>query len=207
MMMPSASFTDSMPFILRWEGGYVNHPADPGGATNRGITQSVYDVWRRRMGLPTQDVRQLGDDEMRQIYEANYWVPARCEDLESKLDLAQLDTAVNMGVGRAVRFLQASVGCEVDGDFGAGTLRAVQQCGDLAKVLVDYCNQRQSFYDRLVASNPKLAVFQKGWTNRLNALRKEVGLPGFEAEVPTDFGDTDHVQRIPDLGADPAWDV
>jgi hypothetical protein len=58
-----------------------------------------------------------------------------------------------------------------------------------------------------IAGNPKLAVFQKGWTNRLNALRKEVGLPGFEADVPTDFGDTDHVQRIPDLGADPAWDV
>ncbi|MDM0001795.1 glycosyl hydrolase 108 family protein [Variovorax sp. J22P240] len=204
--MPSASFADSLPFILRWEGGYVNHPADPGGATNRGVTQKVYDAWRRKQGQSAQDVRQLSDDEMRSIYEANYWRPARCDTLERKLDVAHFDTAVNMGVGRAVRFLQAAMGCEVDGGFGDGTLRAVQQCNDLAKALVSYCNEREAFYGRLVASNPKLAVFQKGWNNRLNALRKEVGLPGFEADVPTDFGDADHIERIPDIGEDPSYD-
>jgi lysozyme family protein len=205
--MSSDAFSSSLPFILRWEDGYVNHPADPGGATNRGVTQKVYDTWRRAQGQPTQDVRQLSDAEMHRIYEGNYWRPARCDVLERMLDLAQFDTAVNMGTGRAVRFLQAAVGCEVDGGFGDGTLKAVKECSDLAKTLVNYCNERGGYYDRLVAANPKLAVFQKGWNNRLNALRKEVGLPGFEADVPLDFGDTDHVQRVPDIGEDPNYDL
>ncbi|MDM0047944.1 glycoside hydrolase family 108 protein [Variovorax sp. J22R115] len=204
--MPTASFADSLPFILRWEGGYVNHPADPGGATNRGVTQKVYDAWRQKQGQSAQDVRQLSDAEMRSIYETNYWRPARCDTLERKLDVAHFDTAVNMGVGRAVRFLQAALGCQVDGAFGDGTLRAVQQCNDLAKTLVNYCNEREAFYDRLVVTNPKLAVFRKGWNNRLNALRKEVGLPGYEADVPTDYGDADHIARVPDIGEDPIYD-
>ncbi len=205
--MPSDAFNNALPFILRWEGGYVNHPADPGGATNRGVTQKVYDTWRRARGQAPQDVRQLSDAEMQSIYDANYWMPARCDVLQHRLDLAQFDTAVNMGIGRAVRFLQAAVGCEVDGGFGPGTLKAVQECVDPATVLVNYCNERGAYYDRLVAANPKLAVFRKGWNNRLNALRKEVGLPGFESDVPLDFGDTDHVQRIPDLGEDPQYDL
>ena len=65
--MPSPALTDSMPFVLRWEGGYVNHPADPGGATNKGVTQKVYDSWRKRQGLATRDVRQLEEAEMHAI--------------------------------------------------------------------------------------------------------------------------------------------
>ena len=116
--MPSAAFQAALPFILRWENGYVNHPADPGGATNRGVTQRVYDEWRTRQGLPARDVRQVTDDEVHAIYEANYWVPPRCDLLQRQLDLVQFDTAVNMGVGRAVRMLQASLGCAVDGADG-----------------------------------------------------------------------------------------
>ena len=71
--MPSAAFQASLPFILRWEGGYVNHPADPGGATNKGVTQRVYDDWRVRRGMPARDVRQITDGEVHAIYEAGYW--------------------------------------------------------------------------------------------------------------------------------------
>jgi len=146
-------------------------------------------------------VRQLADAEMRSIYEANYWQPARCDALDRKLDVVQFDTAVNMGVGRAVRFLQAAVNSPVDGAFGDGTLKAVQR-SDLAATLIKYCNTRESFYNDLVVKNPKLAVFRKGWQNRLNALRKEIGLPGFEADVPLDFGDAGYIARVPDVGDD-----
>ena len=97
--MPSSAFVASLPFILRWEGGYVNHPADRGGATNKGVTQKVYDDWRTRQGLAARDVRQLEDAEMHAIYEAGYWLPPRCDLLQRRLDLVQFDTAVNMGVG------------------------------------------------------------------------------------------------------------
>ncbi len=204
--MPSAAFESSLPFILRWEGGYVNNPNDPGGATNKGVTQTVYDDWRRKQGLPPRGVKQITDAEVQAIYDTGYWLPPRCNVLQQPLDLVQFDTAVNMGPGRAVRFLQRAVGCAVDGGFGPNTLKSVDAC-DLGATLVTYCNEREAYYRRLAERNPKLKIFLKGWLNRLNALRKEVGLPGFEAAAPLDFGDTDHIARVPDLGADPDYDI
>ena len=76
--MPTPAFVDALPFILQWEGGYVNHPADPGGATNKGVTQKVYDAWRGAKGLAARDVRQLEEAELQAIYEGGYWVPPKC---------------------------------------------------------------------------------------------------------------------------------
>jgi lysozyme family protein len=158
----------------------VNHPADPGGATNKGVTQRVYDDWRERQGLPARDVRQL--------------------------DLVQFDTAVNMGVGRAVRMLQGALGCGVDGDFGPATRQAAEACS-LGATVKAYCDAREGYYRRLAEQKPKLAVFLKGWLNRLNALRNEVGLPGYEAVVPLDFGDAGYIAKIPDLGENRDYDL
>lgn len=199
--MSSQGFEASLPFVLRWEGGYVNHRNDPGGPTNKGVTQAVYDKWRVDQRLDKRDVKLLEDAEMRAIYEAGYWIPPRCHLLESQLDLVQFDTAVNMGVGRAVRFLQGVVGCKVDGDFGPGTERAVAAC-DQGAAMTAYCQAREDFYRGLVQKDAKFEVFLKGWLNRLNALRKEIGLPGFEAAVPLDFGKPGYifnVSQLPDI--------
>jgi lysozyme family protein len=203
--MTSAGFAASLPFVLRWEGGFVDHPADPGGRTNKGVTQRVYDGWRRRQGLPQRDVKQIEDAEVHAIYETDYWMPPRCDLLQGELDLVQFDTAVNMGVGRAVRFLQQSVGCPVDGDFGPATQKAVDAC-DPGEAIVRYCNAREAFYRRIVQNKPSQAVFLKGWMNRLNSLRQEVGLPGFESARDLDFGDAGYIARIPDIGEDAGYD-
>lgn len=203
--MSTSAFDNSMTFVMRWEGGFIDHPNDPGGPTNRGVTQKVYDDWRARKGLPMRGVQLIDEDEVHSIYGSNYWLPPRCDLLDTPLDLVQFDTAVNMGVGRAVRFLQASVGCGVDGDFGPGTERAVMNC-DVGTVLAAYCNRREKFYRDLAQKNPKFGVFLKGWMNRLDALRKEIGLPGYEAAVPLDFGDTGFIARIPDIGENPEFD-
>jgi lysozyme family protein len=203
--MSSAAFNASLPFVLRWEGGFVDHPDDPGGRTNRGVTQKVYDAWRRGQGLRQRDVRAIADDEVSAIYESGYWVPPRCDLLARELDLVQFDTAVNMGVRRAVRYLQGAVGCEVDGDFGPITERASATC-DPGSTIVKYCDAREAYYRNLATTRPRLAVFLKGWLNRLNALRSEVGLPGFEAAVTRSFGDTGYIARIPDIGEDPEYD-
>jgi lysozyme family protein len=204
--MASQAFIASLPFVLRWEGGFANHPDDPGGATNKGVTQRVYDDWRRRHGLATRSVAQLEDAEMQAIYEAGYWQPPGCDLLQRRLDLVQFDTAVNMGVGRAVRMLQGALGCGVDGDFGPITRQAAETC-DLGSALPAYCAARESYYRRLADARPRLRVFLKGWLNRLNALRQEVGLSGQEAMVPLDFGDTPSIARIPDVGENPEYEL
>ena len=198
--MPSPAFADALAFVLRWEGGYVNHPNDPGGATNKGVTQKVYDTWRARQGQAVQGVAQITDAEVHAIYEVSYWLASKCQLLASPLDLAQFDTAVNMGVGRAVKFLQQAVGATPDGNFGPGTQQCLANC-DTGDTLVAYCATREAFYRDLVIRNPKLGVFLKGWLNRLNALRKQIGLPGYEAvgdEV--DYGEAGYMGRVPDIG-------
>lgn len=205
--MPTTAFMSVLPFVLRWEGGFVDHPNDPGGRTNKGITQKAYDAWRTRHGLPHADVKQITDADVRAIYEADYWLPPRCDLLSEPLTLVQFDTAVNMGTGRAVRFLQTAVGCSVDGDFGPDTLAAVQRC-DAGQAVTLYCDTREAFYRRLAEKKPELGVFLKGWLNRLNALRREIGLPGFEAvPVAVDFGDAGYIRKIPDIGADADFDL
>jgi lysozyme family protein len=204
--MPSAAFDASLPFVLRWEGGYVDHPADPGGRTNKGVTQAVYDRWRASQGLVPRHVRLIEDPEVNAIYQTGYWMPPRCDLLRRQLDLVQFDTAVNMGVGRAVRFLQAAVGCQVDGAFGPSTAKGAAEC-DLWTALTAYCDAREAYYRRLAERRPELAVFLRGWLNRLNALRAEVGLPGFEAAAPLDFGDAGYIARIPDVGVDSNYDI
>lgn len=203
--MASPAFVASLPFILRWEGGFIDHPADPGGRTNKGVTQRVYDAWRRRQGLPQRDVKVIEDAEVQAIYEADYWVRPRCDLLQRQLDLVHFDTAVNMGVGRAVRFLQKAVRCEPDGDFGPATERAVAAC-DYGEAIATYCSMREAFYRRIVETKPSQAVFLKGWLNRLNSLRKEVGLPGYESARALDFGDAGYTPRVPDIGEDPSYD-
>lgn len=86
---------------LRWEGGYSNHPDDPGGPTMRGIIQREYDKFRREKGLSLRPVRQIEEDELRTIYRVNYWDEMQCESLPPGLDLCVFDAAVNSGVSRA----------------------------------------------------------------------------------------------------------
>lgn len=192
----------ALKFTLRWEGGYVNHPADPGGATNKGVTKAVYDRYRTAKGLDLTDVRNITDDEVHDIYENGYWRRAKCPDLAIDLDTVQFDTAVNMGVGRAVKFMQKSVGCAADGAWGPITAAAVASC-DPGPTLQKYCDTREAFYEGLVRRRPKMKVFMKGWMNRLNDLRGFVGLPGFESTGgEIDLGEAEFMMRLMDTSYD-----
>lgn len=198
--MPSVPFSNALPFVLRWEGGYVNHPADPGGATNKGVTQKVYSEWLKRQGRADASVRNLVDEDMAAIYEEGYWQPAHCQELPQPLDQVQFDTAVNMGVGRAVRFLQEAVGAAVDGGFGDGTRKCVAQA-DPGLALTRYLDIREKFYEKLVENKPDLGVFLKGWLNRLNALRKVV--LGLQAVESSKAGEANATLKIEDVDAVP----
>lgn len=166
-------YRDCLPFVLRWEGGYVNDPADPGGATNKGVTQAVYDAWRAGKKLPKQSVRLLTSTEVEAIYEARYWNACKCGGLPAPVDLVVFDSAVNCGVDRACRWLQRALGVAEDGDIGPRTLAAVKEYPAL-KLAAQVAGLRGQHYLSISEKNPKLGKFLNGWNNRLGALREEI---------------------------------
>lgn len=202
--MNSQGLQRALKFVLRWEGGFVDHPADPGGRTNKGITQKVYHAWLAARGQAAKDVLGISDDEVHAIYAEMFWAKAYCDDLGDPMFVAQFDTAVNMGPKRAIQFLQAGAGCSVDGVYGPGTQKAASQC-DPVTLAESFCNQRETFYRDLVQRKPEMKVFLKGWLNRLNDLRRELGLPGFESTLDCDPQDCGPMAKVPDIG-EPGWD-
>lgn len=166
--MASGNFQRCLAHVLIHEGGYSDHPSDPGGATNLGITRVVLEEWRSR---PTskQDVRDLTREEAATIYAARYWAPVRGDDLPAGIDLAVFDCAVNQGVGRAVRFLQQSARVVVDGEIGPATLRAVTSANQ-ELLLIEFMARRMNAYGLLAKS---FKVFGLGWSRRLMAVHAE----------------------------------
>ena len=104
-----ANYDQCLFWILDDEKGYVNHPKDPGGATNYGITQKTYDAYRRDIGEPTRSVKHIERDELEVIYREDYAKRIRFDELDSGVDYAFLHFAVNSGVSRATRYVQRIV--------------------------------------------------------------------------------------------------
>lgn len=166
-------------FILKMEGGYVNDPADPGGATLKGITQATYSAWRKAKGLEIRPVKLAIDAEISAIYLERYWRPAQCEKIQGfgleKLALAHFDCAVNMGVLRAIRTLQAALGTTEDGIWGPETEAALHHKGEHATIL-NYLEERANYYHSLAKRRPPLRKFLRGWLARLRHLAKTTGV-------------------------------
>jgi lysozyme family protein len=189
----------ALAFVLRWEGGFANDSYDSGGRTMKGVTQRVYDAWRASQGKPRGDVGKITDAEVAAIYSDNYWKKALCNELQAHLDLVQFDTAVNMGPNRAIRILQQAVGVASDGDFGPATRQACAACSAPVAV-ARYCSIREALYRRFAEARGQ-DRFLAGWLNRLNDLRAVVGVSGYvrRGSSEPDFGETDWIERIPDL--------
>ncbi|QQR37941.1 glycoside hydrolase family 108 protein [Devosia rhizoryzae] len=155
--------------VLKHEGGYSDHPTDPGGATNMGITRKTLARWRQVSpwtALPKEEVRKLGRAEAGRIYRALYWEASGADRLPIGIDLAVFDYAVNSGPDRAIRALQAVLSVAADGVVGPVTLAAVRQA-DGKRTVNALCDGRLSFL-RNLATFP---TFGRGWTKRVAAVR------------------------------------
>lgn len=148
--------------VLVWEGGYVNHPKDPGGPTNKGVTQRVYDAYRVNAGKPKQSVKAITNAEVEAIYRRQYWDIIKGDELPAGVDLAVFDYAVNSGTGRAAQALQKVLGVPRDGQIGQVTLERVGQVQDDILV-VAICDERYAFVKKLRT----FSTFGKGWTRRI----------------------------------------
>lgn len=142
-------FEQALAFALKWEGWFSNHPNDPGGATNFGVTQKVYDAYRTKNSIPVQTVKLISKEEVNSIYQKEYWNPTAANISDVKLAISVFDFAVNGGCSRSLKYLKLS--------------------GNDSK---KFNELREKYYIDLASSNTKLSVFLKGWLNRVEALKK-----------------------------------
>jgi lysozyme family protein len=159
------NYAQSLKQVLKYEGGYVDHPKDPGGPTNKGITQAVYDSWRKSQNLPTQSVRSIGDSEVAAIYKNLYWDRVSGDNLPDGVDFAVFDFAVNSGVSRAAKYLQAVVGVAQDGQIGPQTIQATK-----SYVAMAVTNKRLTFMQSLSI----WSTFGKGWSARIADVKNQI---------------------------------
>ncbi len=209
---PPRAFTRGMDFVLRWEGGFIDHKDDPGGRTNKGVTQNTYNKWRAKKGLLAEDVLNITVQEVHAIYLEDYWKAVVQNWYPDNLAIALFDSAVNMGPRRAVSMLQHAINevrtgpnIAVDGAAGKNTYAALRDCitaGAQEALLQAYIKTRQGVYHRIVNNRPRSAVFLDGWMNRLNDLAIFVGVSGSEFESMADDIVPHQTKRIEDLGDD-----
>lgn len=145
------------------EGGYSAHRADRGGATNYGITQRVYREWK---GADV-DIKNITKDEAMQIYLERYWKPSKAGLLPAALRDIHFDSAVNHGVGRANKLLQAAAGVDQDGVIGNKTLEAVNEMDDRL-LKCRYVAARYAFYGDIIRRDRSQTVFITGWMSRMS---------------------------------------
>lgn len=171
--MARSRFDICLDEVLRHEGGYVDHPSDPGGATNMGITHKTLARWRHISPwwkLDKAEVKALTRAEAAKIYRASYWERCKAGSLPPGIDLILFDYGVNSGPDRAIRTLQAELGTVADGQIGPLTLDALTKCiarSSSAALINAYCDRRLGFLKGLST----FAIFGKGWSSRVAAVR------------------------------------
>jgi lysozyme family protein len=160
-------FETALLLVLRHEGGFVEHPRDPGGATNLGVTLQTLSR-ARGYAVSTQDLRNLTVEEATEIYRRLYWNVIRADELPPGLDLALFDLAVNSGPSRAIMLLQKVLGLKADGLIGPITLEAARRT-DPVEAIRHLTRERLGFLFRL----PIWPVFGRGWRRRVLDVERE----------------------------------
>jgi lysozyme family protein len=167
--MASDNFERCLAITLKWEGGYSNHPDDPGGPTMKGIIQREYDAWRKKQGKRRRPVRQIEAGELRAIYRSEYWDVCECGGLSPGMDLCMFDAAVNSGVARAKKWLER--GREIDA----------------------FCDVRLAFLQGL---GRLWRVFGAGWRRRVQGVREEAHLMAGESVTVAPHGGDLHAGMV-----------
>jgi len=156
-----SNFPAALALVLKSEGGFVNHPSDPGGMTNLGVTKKVWEAWVKHP-VDEAEMRSLTPELVTPLYKQRYWDACKCDDLPRGVDYAVFDSAVNMGPGRAAKLLQAALGVTADGSIGRATIAAAT-AADPVELLEAFSLGKEAFYQSL----PTFATFGKGWLNRV----------------------------------------
>jgi lysozyme family protein len=161
----NANFERCLEHLLRSEGGYSDHPQDPGGRTNHGVTQDVWEDWIDR-AVSEAEMKALTPAKVAPLYKELYWDRVKGDKLPFGVDYLVFDAAVNSGVSRAAKWLQTTVGAVADGAIGEQTLKQVLLTNPL--MLIDkYSNTRLEF----LKGRSTWPTFGKGWERRVEEVR------------------------------------
>ena len=155
------NWENSFAAVLKHEGGYVNHPKDPGGMTNLGVTKRNWEIFLNR-DVTEAEMRALTPDVVKPFYKSMYWDKIKGDQLPSGVDYAAYDLAVNSGTGKAAKFLQEIAGVAADGVIGPKSLEAIKAC-DPEQTIDALCDMRLDFLKRLST----FETFGKGWSIRV----------------------------------------
>lgn len=161
------NFDQSLKEVLKHEGGFADHPKDPGGATNKGITIATFRKWMGKDSTVEQ-LKRITDDQVSHIYRKAYWNAVKGDELPSGIDYAVFDFGVNSGPTRAIKYLQTVLGVATDGKIGPATLNAARS-HDPVRVIHELCDRRMAFLKALST----FATFGKGWTARVSGVRSK----------------------------------
>ena len=162
-------YAESLRRVLVHEGGKVDDPDDPGGRTNRGVTQKTYNAWRRSKGKGSLDVFKMTDEECAAIYKERFWDVIRGDELPPGVDYVVFDGAVNSGPSQSVKWLQRALGIKAaDGQLGVLTLDKVQGVNDHDALVERICEQRMKFLQAL----KHWWKYKNGWTKRVANVKK-----------------------------------
>jgi len=160
------NYDASLAQVLKSEGLWSDNPADPGGATMKGITLEVYRAWKRNPYITKEELKAISDADVHDLYKQKYWDVCHCDDLPAGIDYAVFDASVNMGVGRAAKLIQEAANCAPDGIIGQGTLNAIKM-QDGKSILDKFAALKEKFY-RSLSTFP---TFGNGWLNRVASVK------------------------------------
>jgi lysozyme family protein len=172
------NFARSLQLVLKSEGGWSDNPADPGGATMRGVTLANFRRYVKANGTK-DDLRHITDAQLATVYRKFYWDAIGGDLLPDGVDYATFDFAVNSGPSRATRYLQSAVGDPMDGIVGPHTIAAVNS-RPAGVIIDDLCDTRLQFLQRL----PTWGTFGNGWRARVASVRKEALLMTAQTASP-----------------------
>lgn len=175
----------ALEFVLQWEGGFVNDPKDPGGATKYGISfrflkkqvPELADI-DRDGDVDRDDIFSLSEEDARRIYRIHFWEALQLHCLPAPMAIAMMDTAVNMGKSRAVRILQEALvrfgfNLAVDGILGPVTRETAFRVSE-SLLLREFFLERIWQYLNICNRNKDLRKFLPGWLNRVRDLNKKL---------------------------------
>ena len=170
-----ASSSKLVPFILQWEGGFVNDPLDLGGATNKGITIGTFTEYKKRKGLkaPTvQDLKNISNEDWHEVFKGQYWDRWKADEIKNQSVANILVDWVWASGSHGIKRPQRLLGVTADGVVGSKTIAALN-AKDPAELFKMIKADRIKFIDEICEKRPANNRFKKGWLNRINAIKYE----------------------------------